>query len=67
MGVISSRSTDGKTPVCDCCGIHLCWDIAPHEYEEAKPFWDAWKCQDCNGGKPMSLAHYRDESIKKII
>ncbi len=43
------------TPICNQCGISLCFDIGQHEYEEAKPFWDEWICQDCNGGEPKSL------------
>ncbi|MDW7555348.1 hypothetical protein D9623_33475 (plasmid) [Azospirillum brasilense] len=56
MGVTIHRGTipGGVTPICNCCGINLCWDISNEEYREAKAFWDAWVCQDCNGGKPMS-------------
>lgn len=50
MGVIILNSTLGGafTPICNACGIHLCWDISEEEYEEAKEFWDNWKCSTCN-------------------
>jgi hypothetical protein len=41
------------TPICNDCGVSLCWDIAEHEYERERAFWDAWICRDCNGGEPM--------------
>lgn len=47
--VIPSRTFgEGYTPICSDCGIALCWDIGPDEYDEAKPFWDNWKCKECN-------------------
>jgi hypothetical protein len=49
----------GLTPICDSCGISLCWDIGEEEYHEAKAFWDAWVCRDCNGGTAMSLGAWR--------
>jgi hypothetical protein len=55
MGVIHRPSSlgDALTPICNACGVTLCWDIWEGEYEEAKFFWDNWLCQDCNGGEPM--------------
>jgi hypothetical protein len=50
----------GVTPICNRCGVSLCWDISTHEYGEAKRFWDAWICQDCNSGEPLSLRAYRE-------
>jgi hypothetical protein len=38
------------TPICNDCGIALCWDIAEEEYFQNSRFWDAWKCEICNGG-----------------
>ena len=57
MGVTTTASTlpGGLTPVCNCCGIHLCWDISENDYEDAKAFWDDWICRECNGGKSLSL------------
>jgi len=43
------------TPICNECGVSLCWDLSDFEYAEAKPFWDRWICQECNGGTKMSL------------
>lgn len=50
MGVTRTPSTlpGGLTPVCNTCGIHLCWAIGEHEYEEQKGFWDTWRCESCN-------------------
>jgi hypothetical protein len=50
MGVFVGPSTldGGVTPICNSCGIALCWDISDGEYEEAKAFWDKWKCKECN-------------------
>lgn len=61
MGVTIHRGTmpGGVTPTCNECGVLLCWDISNAEYEEAKPFWDDWCCQDCNGGKAMSLHDWK--------
>lgn len=57
MGVQVNNGTmpGGVTPTCNDCGVALCWDISDEQYAEAKEFWDAWVCQDCNGGEPMSL------------
>jgi hypothetical protein len=38
------------TPICNNCGICLCWDISEFEYLSEKEFWDAWICQECNNG-----------------
>lgn len=35
-------------PVCSECGVYLCWSIDIYEYDQYKPFWDEWKCRDCN-------------------
>ena len=65
MGVTVSASTlpGGKTPICNDCGIALCWDIADEEYLEAAVFWDAWICQDCNGGVRLSLKDWNAQRI----
>ena len=47
MGVIIGN-VGGFTPVCNSCGVHLCWDISRKEYEQNMAFWDNWKCEDCN-------------------
>lgn len=50
MGVTVTASTmpGGVTPICDNCGIALCWDLAESEYRMDKEFWDNWQCRDCN-------------------
>lgn len=60
MGIHTHGGTmaGAVTPICNDCGISLCWDISEDEYEQAKAFWDAWICQDCNGGEPLSLKHW---------
>ena len=65
MGVTVSKSTTpgGVTPICDKCGVSLCWDISDDEYQMDRPFWDTWVCQDCNGGVPLSRKACR-ESVK---
>jgi hypothetical protein len=56
MGVLSLQNTlpGAVTPVCNNCGITLCWDIPEEQYARERRFWDAWVCADCNGGKPLS-------------
>lgn len=63
MAVLISSSTlpGGVTPVCDRCGIRLCWDLSEADYRADQPFWDGWICQDCNGGQALSLSAWRQE------
>lgn len=49
----------GVTPICDDCGVSLCWDISDEEFAEAPDFWNAWTCRDCRGGVPMSLKAFK--------
>lgn len=58
MGVTmhGGTQTGAVTPTCNDCGISLCWDIARIEYLEAKAFWDAWRCQECEGSRPSAYA-----------
>ena len=58
MGVFLS-SLGGMTPICNDCGICLCWDISEEEYQEEKAFWDVWKCQDCNPNYSGALKRFR--------
>lgn len=64
MGVHVHNGTmhGAVTPICNDCGVSLCWDISEEQYEEEAPFWDEWICQDCNGGERMSLAAYRERN-----
>lgn len=52
------------TPICNDCGIALCWDISEEDYEAARDFWDAWKCQNCNG-TAMSLKAWIEDRRKQ--
>lgn len=58
MGVHRHGSTPegALTPICENCGVSLCWDIGRTEYLEAKAFWDIWKCEDCNGSRLSAYA-----------
>lgn len=49
MGVTRTASTlpDGWTPICNDCGVALCWDISEYDYNERPAFWDAWCCKEC--------------------
>lgn len=48
MGVKPSNLYGGYTPICDRCGVCLCWDISEHEYEENITFWENWTCELCD-------------------
>jgi hypothetical protein len=52
---------EGVTPICNDCGVFLCWDLSESEAEEAREFWDAWICRDCNGGEPLSLREWLEQ------
>lgn len=54
----------GVTPICNQCGVSLCWDISDEEYEDKWEFWDDWICQDCNGGERLSVKEYYAKSIR---
>ena len=54
VGTLPSTLSGAVTPVCGECGIFLCFDISNEEYAEMKSFWDAWICEDCNGGTPFT-------------
>jgi hypothetical protein len=69
MGVHRHRGTPmgALTPICNDCGISLCWDIAEEEYDEAREFWDRWVCQDCrehDGQERMSLKTWKRERVE---
>jgi hypothetical protein len=57
MGVIPSRMKDPTflTPICNDCGICLCWDISVEEYEADKAFWEGWQCEFCLEGREIEL------------
>jgi hypothetical protein len=47
MGVIES-SLGGYIPICNDCGVRLCWDISVEEYQDMRQFWDLWRCETCD-------------------
>lgn len=61
MGLHKHGGTmDGAlTPICETCGVSLCWDIEENEAIADEDFWNQWKCQDCNRGHRMSLEQWR--------
>lgn len=62
MGITIYNGTmeGAMTPICNCCGILLCWDISEEEaLGENNAFWESWVCQDCNNGVRMSLRDWR--------
>lgn len=58
--------TGAVTPICDNCGVSLCWDISRTEFLEAKPFWEEWTCQDCNGAR-LSAQAWRLENGRDAL
>ena len=68
MGVTIGNSTmDGAvTPICNSCGICLCYDISDSEYEENKTFWDNWQCGDCDPSAKGSFLRYRQEKGSEL-
>lgn len=68
MAVTTSASTvsGGVTPMCDSCGVSLCWDISRTEYLEARAFWDAWCCRDCTP-TPLSAYGWRLQNGREAV
>lgn len=61
MGAITLPSTipGGLTPICNDCGITLCWDIDETTYQKEQAFWDGWRCEDCNPNAKGARARWR--------
>lgn len=57
--ILPSTQISALTPICNDCGIVLCWDISEIEYQEAKEFWDNWTCEECT-------PNYRPGSLKRF-
>lgn len=67
MGVILGNELDGWQPICNDCGIPLCWLLSSEQYIESKPFWENWMCEDCCQGNKlpkMSVKVYKDNVVK---
>jgi len=69
MGISKHGGTmpGAMTPICNDCGISLCWDIPEEEARRDAEFWDAWICQDCNGGQRMSLSTWIAGGRKRVV
>ncbi len=63
MVQVSKTFEDGYTPRCNGCGIALCFDLSPEEYEENKQFWDYWRCSDCNPDYKGALTRFKEQKI----
>ena len=65
MGLHKHGGTmDGAlTPICEECGVSLCWDLEENEALANEGFWNRWKCQDCNGGESMSLKKWKEQHL----
>jgi hypothetical protein len=63
MGVITTNSTmmGAVTPICNECGIVLCWDISLEDYATQKDFWDNWRCKLCDPDAPGSLKRWASQ------
>lgn len=50
MGLIVTPSTmpGGQTPICNDCGILLCWDLDDETATAQAAFWNAWRCETCD-------------------
>jgi hypothetical protein len=67
MAVLPSKHfSDSYTPVCNSCGIHLCWDLEGFQYENEKPFWDEWECRDCNSEYEGSLTRWKQLNTRSF-
>lgn len=49
-------------PICDDCGVALCWSIDESEYLEWKGFWESWKCRDCNANYKGAYEDYQNNN-----
>lgn len=62
MGVKVQIHTGGVTPICNNCGVSLCWDISVEQYREEQAFWNAWTCDYCNPDYRGALRRWRREN-----
>jgi len=69
MGLHRHGSTmeGALTPICNGCGVSLCWDIEANEALGDADFWLQWQCETCNGGNRMSLEMWRKSRPKMIF
>ena len=60
MGVIIKDFGEVQ-PICNECGVCLCWSIDSDEYSTYKKFWDNWKCKECNPNYKNSYTIFKKE------
>jgi hypothetical protein len=48
----------GFKPICNSCGIALCYSLSEEEYYRVKAFWDKWECDQCNPNAVGALTKY---------
>lgn len=56
MGLL--KVVDGYQPICNDCGIALCFSISEEEYKRTKGFWENWKCVYCDKHAIGSFARW---------
>jgi hypothetical protein len=56
MGIL--QQADGWQPICNDCGICLCFVITDQEYERTKDFWEQWCCSQCDSYAIGSFARW---------
>ena len=63
MGVTITPSTmpNSWTPICNDCGIALCYDISDDEYQRMKNFWENWRCKECNEDWKGARRRYEEQ------
>jgi len=49
------------TPICEDCGIQLCWSIEEEVYNQQSEFWNQWKCKDCNPNYSGALKNFLND------
>lgn len=57
---------DDYRPICDECGIALCYTLTLFEYIEHKDYWDNWCCKDCDPDyfKKWSIQHRKEHLLE---
>lgn len=63
MGIV--QQPDGWQPICNDCGISLCFVITDVEYERTKDFWEQWRCIYCDPYAIGSFARWLNSKKQK--
>lgn len=50
-------------PICNKCGINLCYSLSFVEYLENKDYWDNWCCLECD---PNYLTRWMENQLKQL-